>query len=131
MKGCSHLMECICQRMNCISPCEGNKCFSKSAKYQAKNSQLAALTSISESCFQEISFNCYSAPLTFATWVDKNANQHSIEHCSCYETGNCHPSATENKCNCDSTPSVHDSLEDKIRIANKSLLPITGFKYGF
>ena len=115
-----------------IPPCEGNECFSKYSKYQANTSHLAALTRISESCFQEIIFDCFSAPLVkFAAWVDKSGNHHTIERCSCFDEGNCHTSATKNNCNCDSMPSVHSILQDKIRINNQSLLPITGFKYGF
>ena len=115
-----------------IPSCEGKECFSKSPNYQVNKSQLLALTSISESCFQEITFNCFSAPLIeFATWIDKKSKNHSIHECSCNTDGNCHPSAIANRCNCDSTPPVQDSLEDKIKIEDRSLLPITGFRYDF
>ena len=34
-------------------------------------------------------------------------------------------------CNCDAQPSVNLWLKDVVKITNRTLLPITGFKYDF
>ena len=66
-----------------------------------------------------------------ASWVDINGDDQTNFQCSCGKEGNCQPSAEEHSCNCDTTPPVLDWLSDIGEITNKSLLPITGFKYGF
>ena len=40
-------------------------------------------------------------------------------------------SSEEPSCNCDATPPVLDWLHDVGKITNRTLLPITGFKYGY
>ena len=36
-----------------------------------------------------------------------------------------------NSCSCDALPSVHDWLNDTVKITSKHSLPITEFRYGF
>ena len=64
-------------------------------------------------------------------WVDINGDDQTNFQCTCGKEGNCQPSAEEHSWNCDATPPVLDWLSDIGEITNKSLLPITGFKYGF
>ena len=66
-----------------------------------------------------------------ASWVDSQGNDQNITECKCLKEANCHPSAELTVCNCDSTPTVHDWLEDTVTIVNRKNLPIRGFKYGF
>ena len=66
-----------------------------------------------------------------ASWIDIDGNDQGDFQCACATQGNCQQSAEEQFCNCDATPPVLDWLVDHGKITNRSLLPITGFKYGF
>ena len=66
-----------------------------------------------------------------ASWIDFNDTDQAVTECECSKEDVCHSSNDLNVCNCDAVPSVHGWLQDTIRITNRSLLPITGFKYGF
>ena len=66
-----------------------------------------------------------------ASWIDIDGNEQSDFQCACAIRGNCQQSAEERFCNCDATPPVLEWLSDVGKITNRTLLPITGFKYGF
>ena len=66
-----------------------------------------------------------------ASWLDINGNDQTNFQCSCGKQGNCQHSAGERSCNCDATPPILGWLSDIGEITNRSLLPITGFRYGF
>ena len=66
-----------------------------------------------------------------ASWVDIEGLEQNDFQCSCAEQGNCQESAEEQTCNCDASPPVLDWLVHVGTIKNRTLLPITGFKYGY
>ena len=66
-----------------------------------------------------------------ASWIDIDGKEQSDFQCSCAKQGTCQESANEQSCNCDATPPVLNWLSDVGVIENRTLLPITGFKYGF
>ena len=77
-------------------------------------------------------FDCYVTHLKHvASWIDINGHEQTNFECSCAKQGTCQQSAQEQSCNCDASPPVLDWMTDIGKITNRTLLPITGFKYGF
>lgn len=121
-----------------ISPCEGDKCFKINVNYSNITLQnIKDLLSISENCYQEITFDCIAAQFTdFASWTDANGEDHKYftgsesNDCQCSLNDTC---LSKNEqvsisCNCDYKDS--SPRQDKIRITSKKLLPLKSFHYG-
>ena len=93
---------------------EPHVCFRLDLTYPTKMEQMIALIDLSESCTQEITFNCFLAPLTvngeaIGTWVNRNngnetyfTGANSGTHiCECGLNETCSDSEHGNVCNCD------------------------------
>ena len=66
-----------------VEKCEGIGCFKQDIDYMIPLSQIEALTSISESCDQSISFGCFLAPLLsngdeLGGWLDRYGKDKGI-----------------------------------------------------
>merc|ERR1712218_350757 len=103
--------------------------------------QIVALKEISESCSQDIQFNCVLAALSendepIGVWLNKDGQEETYlvganhgEHiCTCGLYRNCSDSEHNNVCNCDAQLPVEQF--DHGTITNLTALPITGFRYG-
>ena len=104
--------------------------------------QLVTLIDLSETCIQEIKFDCYLAPLSvngeaIGMWVNRNGGNetyftgaNSGTHiCECGVTASCSDSEHNNVCNCDAAELPIPQC-DSGTITDMSALPITGFNYG-
>ena len=124
-----------------VEKCDSVGCATYSMNYFAPKEQIDALMELSETCFQDLDFGCYMAPLRFddvdqGFWTDKNGNPQIFFHgdnpgthlCQCGEDNSCVDSSLDLVCNCDSKSPVWNS--DKGRITAKELLPIKSFSYG-
>merc|ERR1712198_190403 len=97
-----------------IDPCPTKNCYELDISYNASWKQIDALKSISEECFQEISFDCFLSGLSnldgpIGSWLDVAGDpqiyfvgQNYGSHlCSCALDESCSESAHNYKCNCD------------------------------
>ena len=85
-----------------------------------------------------LQFDCKSAALIHASWIDVNDNEQDIPKCECSKArvsltrikNTCHHSVDgENFCNCNARPLLQDWQEDVAKVINSTLLPIKGFTY--
>ena len=125
-----------------IEKCSGIGCAVYDLTYQAPPAQISTLISLSENCYQDLSYNCFLAPLKFegidlGFWKDKNGDKQVFfngahtagEHiCSCGEDQSCIAAPVDLTCNCDAKSPIWTS--DSGRITAKGLLPIKSFHYG-
>ena len=124
-----------------IEKCSGIGCAVYDLTYQAPLAQISALISLSENCYQDLSFGCFLAPLQFegednGFWTDNNGDNqaffngaHPGQHiCACGEDQTCGDARVDLVCNCDQKSPVWTS--DDGRITAKDLLPIKSFHYG-
>lgn len=127
-----------------IPHCEEEFCSEWDMTYAAPMNQMKALIELSDTCSQEIIFDCFLAPLVYnnvdvAAWTDRwgekqvyfDGANYGNHMCACDKDHSCYGSETfANKCNCDNT-FEHEWKQDKGHITNKTALPITAFNYGF
>ena len=90
---------------NSIDHCQDQDCYNLTLNYQVAKSHIEALISISQSCYQEITYNCYAAQFSnIAAWQDRNMEVHRFTGgCECNKTNSCfkvHQYAMT-ACNCD------------------------------
>ena len=124
-----------------ITPCPESMCFQLNLNYSVSMEQIVALKDISESCSQDIQFNCFLAPLTInddpiGVWLNKDGQEetyfvganHGKHICTCGLSQNCSESEHDHICNCDAQLPVDQF--DYGTITNSTALPVTGFKYG-
>jgi len=114
-----------------LAPMEVESNVEVEMKYQAPNEQIKALIEQSESCYQDVKFDCLNAPLINNGQSMAHIKNHweywsSLEEEICeVECGFACFSKTIT-CNCDHP----DVQRDQKRVTKSSLLPIKGFKYG-
>ena len=126
-----------------IPHCTGDMCYKLEIDYSVPITQLETLITLSETCTQELTFDCFLAPLTnkyqdlVGAWTNRDGEEemyftgsNSGTHmCDCGLTNNCSDSEHGYVCNCDA-----DNLpvlqQDTGTITNMTALPITGFHYG-
>jgi len=123
------------------SPCEDPLCWNMTLTYDAPMDQIETLKSLSEFCYQKISFGCFLSGLEAngkptGVWIDKDGNDQDYfvgsnegSHvCSCGLLGNCSGTNQGYTCNCDNmVPTIQ---HDRGVITASSALPILGFRYG-
>ncbi|CAG0885541.1 unnamed protein product [Darwinula stevensoni] len=122
-----------------VKHCPKPGCYRRRVAYDASVKQMNALIERSESCKQEIRYDCYSTALTvsgtnYAWWVDRHgepqyywAGSHAGKHvCSCGLTDNCVDPTVP--CNCDAEASQWES--DVGAITNRTALPIKELRFG-
>jgi len=123
------------------NPCKDPLCWNMTLEYDAPMSQIETLKSLSEFCYQKISFGCFLSGLEAngvptGVWIDKDGNDQDYfvganegSHvCSCGLMSNCSGSNQGYMCNCDNmVPTIQ---HDRGIITDSSALPILGFKYG-
>ena len=135
----SHDSEVKIEVRHCTDP----GCYSRQITYDAPMEQIQSLIELSNTCSQEITYNCFLSPLqdegvNYGFWKDKNGedqiywtDSHFGEHvCSCHytEEGCLDEETLGNTCNCDSNkPS---ELSDVGIITNSSALPIMELRFG-
>ena len=112
--------------VNPITHCNNSNCYNLTLEYLVSDEHLASLLSISESCYQEINFNCFASRFSnVAAWQDRNMKIHNFfsHHdknvCQCGKTNSCfkiHESSSAT-CNCDAGAIVQHT--DTIRITDK------------
>ena len=126
-----------------VGHCTDPGCYSRQITYDAPIEQIHSLIELSNTCNQQIKYDCFLSPLQiegidFGFWRDKNGDDqiywtdsHFGEHvCSChYSEEGCFDQETlGNTCNCDSNkPS---ELSDVGIITNSSALPIMELRFG-
>ena len=124
-----------------IDKCDSVGCAVYDMNYFAPQEQIDALVSLSQSCYQDLNFGCFMAPLEFdgidqGYWLDRNGDvqvffdgDHPGQHlCKCAEDQSCDDSELDLTCNCDSKSPTWTF--DLGRITAKHLLPVTSFHYG-
>ena len=122
-----------------IPQCSGNRCYQLHLRYPSSMRQLRTLIELSDSCNQEISFECKLTTLVSnkkpnGVWLNRSGKEevyftgsnHGLHVCSCGTNQSC--SNKELGCNCDSKKL--EVQKDTGVITNMSALPITGFEYG-
>ena len=113
-----------------IEKCDSEGCAVYEFNYDAPKEQIQALVDLSDTCYQDISFGCFLAPLRFegvdlGFWSDKNGDFQYFFHgegldhtCQCGTDESCVDSTIENlKCNCDAKVSsnfVSDLSENNL-----------------
>ena len=123
-----------------IPHCSSDFCYHLKIKYPASMTQMKTLIDISQSCTQEIHFECYLSSLYtkkkfLGAWLNRdgkkefyfvgsNQNHHA---CSCGLDAGC-SGGSATSCNCYNRKAEYQT--DAGTITNMSALPITGFKYG-
>ena len=125
-----------------ITHCPENMCFQLDLNYNVSMEQIVALKDISESCSQDIQFNCYLAALSIndeptGSWLNKDGQEeiyfeganHGEHICKCGISQSCYESKQDYVCNCDAQIPIEQF--DHGTISNVTALPITGFKYGY
>ena len=127
-----------------IETCSGANCFSLQLNYNLEQENIRRLVEVSESCYQDITFNCHFAKLTnfasFTSWNDQyhvHFQDNSTTKCQCsrvkkekechyrFWTYNCtyyvnecvNVTQGEILCNCDIGDK--EMRQDLIRIENK------------
>lgn len=125
-----------------VDHCVGAMCYHLPLNYgSASMAQIQALIGLSESCHQEIKFDCFLAPIfvngvPHAYWVNNKyqnetyfaGSNASLKTCQCGLTGDCRDNEDGQKCNCDAA-SFPVFLEDDGFITNDDSLPIMGIYY--
>jgi len=125
-----------------IEHCPSPFCFQLDVTYSGSIGQISTLKDISDTCYQQITFDCFLSPLDVngdpvGVWLDKDGNEQvyfdgnneGLHTCSCGAYNNCSDTEHGLLCNCDAAqiPLVQ---EDSGVITNVDALPITGFRYG-
>lgn len=125
-----------------IPPCPEPMCYQLNISYFAPMEQITALKDLSETCYQDITFDCFLSGLAanddpIGVWLNKDGGEeiyfvganHGTHMCSCGLSQNCSDSEHNFVCNCDASqiPLVQ---QDQGTITNSTSLPILGFKYG-
>ncbi|CAG0899657.1 unnamed protein product [Darwinula stevensoni] len=122
-----------------IDPCGDPGCYRRNISYGSSMKQMVALIEQSESCEQQIRYDCFMAALTtglrqYGWWVDRHGDpqyywdgSNAGEHvCRCGISNDCigppHP------CNCDAKAPQWES--DVGAIMNGTALPITELHFG-
>ena len=126
---------------NEIDHCTGHMCYHLDIKYPADIQQIVSLIDLSETCTQDISFDCFLAPLytdnqPIGVWVNRNGENeiyftgsNSGQHiCECGVIRNCSGAERNLTCNCDAAD-LPIMQNDSGKITNMTELPITGFNY--
>jgi len=119
-----------------VTWCEGAGCFSLNLTYDVPIQQIEALIAMSDTCEQEIKFECKLAPLKnaafgvkFGWWTNQREEKKYYFDGSDEESEVCDINHNGGVCNCDmSLVPLWNS--DSGRITNKNSLPIKGFFYG-
>ena len=135
----SHNSEGHIQVANCKDP----GCYSRKVEYNAPMKQIESLIQWSESCTQDIVYECFMSGLQiqgidYGFWLDRNGDSqiywtgsHHGQHvCSCHYTdeGCFDEENLGNLCNCDALkPS---EMSDFGTITNSTALPITELRFG-
>ncbi|CAG0886202.1 unnamed protein product [Darwinula stevensoni] len=122
-----------------IDHCADPGCFSRNITYEASLKQMVALIDRSQSCYQEIGYDCVSAALTTGVthnvwWVDRHGEPQFYWHgsdptervCMCGLSEDCID--PDLPCNCDSEMPKRES--DLGVITNTTALPITQLRFG-
>ena len=104
--------------------CREAHCFNQPLVYEVSMSEISQLISVSEECYQDVWFSCYSTKLTkHAAWKDRygDIQQYFTTNftnvCDCYQNDSCFSVSETNYCNCDAGDIVQ--REDLVRITNK------------
>ena len=121
---------------------EPHVCFHLELKYPTKMEQMVSLIDLSDTCTQEITFNCFLAPLSvngeaIGTWVNRNGgnetyftgSNHGTHICDCGVKKECSDTEHNNVCNCDAAELPIGQVDSGV-ITDMSALPIIGFNYG-
>jgi len=119
-----------------VTWCEGTGCFSLNLTYDIPIQQIEALIAMSDTCEQEIKFECKLAPLKnaafgvkFGWWTNQRNEKKYYFDGADEESEVCDINHNGGVCNCDmSLVPLWNS--DSGRITNKNSLPIKGFYYG-
>merc|ERR1711892_443611 len=126
-----------------VELCHDPGCYRRKIIYEAHPDQIQALIELSDSCDQNIRYDCLLSPLmdegiNLAFWLDKNGEEqvywdgaHFGEHsCAChYSEEGCVEDATyQNKCNCDAK--IPQEVFDEGKITNMTSLPISELRFG-
>merc|ERR1712055_140365 len=119
-----------------VTWCEGAGCFSLNLTYDVPIQQIEALIAMSDTCEQEIKFECKLAPLKNAAfglkygwWTTQRDEKKYYFDGADEESEVCDVNHNGGVCNCDmSLVPLWNS--DSGRITNKNSLPIKGFHYG-
>ncbi|CAG0885542.1 unnamed protein product [Darwinula stevensoni] len=125
-----------------IDHCPDEGCYIRNINYDASMKQMQALIEQSESCEQEIRYECFSAPLRasnidYAWWMDRHGEpqyywvgSHAGEHlCSCGLTDDSIECIDPDlPCNCDAEAPLEEL--DEGAITNGTALPITQLRFG-
>ena len=122
-----------------IPHCSGDRCYHLRLRYPSSIKQIRSLIEQSDSCIQEITFECKLTTLvankrTTGVWLNRDGEEelyftgsnHGKHLCACGTNRSCSNKAFG--CNCDLKKI--ESQEDTGVIKNMSALPITGFEYG-
>jgi len=132
----SHNSESETQVINCKDP----GCYARKIEYNAPMKQIESLIELSESCQQDIVYNCFMSALQkqgidYGFWLDRNGDSqvywtgshHGLHVCSChYVNEGCFDE--ENLCNCDALEPLE--MSDVGLITNSTALPITELRFG-
>jgi len=116
--------------------CGGAGCYSLNLTYDVPIQQIEALIAMSDTCEQEIKFECKLAPLKntafgvkFGWWTNQREEKKYYFDGADEESEVCDINHNGGVCNCDmSLVPLWNS--DSGRITNKNSLPIKGFYYG-
>ena len=124
-----------------VTHCDDPGCYSRPIIYDSPTEQIKALIELSESCSQQIAYDCFLSPLQdegidYAYWVDINGEnqiywtgEHFGEHvCSCHYSEEGCEDSLHNTCNCDSN--APKELSDVGTITNITALPINELRFG-
>ncbi|CAG0889755.1 unnamed protein product [Darwinula stevensoni] len=122
-----------------IDNCADPGCYSRRINYGSPIKQMTALIDQSDSCEQQIRYDCFSAALItgdtqYGWWVDRHGQRQyywhgsrSGEHvCKCGISRDCIDSSLP--CNCDAGAPQWES--DVGAITNKTALPVTELRFG-
>ena len=127
------------QEKTIIPHCSGDRCYQLRVRYPSSIRQIRTLIELSDSCSQEITFECklttlFSNKRSIGVWLNRNGEAQSYftgsnygSHiCTCGTNQSCSNKALG--CNCDTKKLEFQT--DSGLITNMSALPITGFEYG-
>ena len=100
-----------------IPKCSGTDCrHEHPITYQATDSQIESLKSLSQGCKQSITFGCFLAPMKWYSkhhgwWTDRSGNPHYCTDCQC-------------------NSKKPEWMEDEMSTEDLNLLPMKSFVYG-
>jgi len=119
-----------------IGYCEGEGCFSLALTYSVPMQQIQALIASSETCEQEIKFECKLAPLKnkafgiqYGWWTDREGDKKYYFDGDDEDNWICDSSTNAGVCRCD-VSLVPLWNHDTGKITQKGSLPISTFNYG-